>query len=176
MHVLMLELFLLLLAINLACKTIYAFCNCFTLSIFAVNLLPKCDGHCRQAIPRFLLYILLGANAWIFGPFKRILPLACMSIAFQVVVLQMNGNDYSSNSIHVFHIGKLRLKLSKGKTAKAKEFYSSAMQVINCPSNFSYVYEFVNLWAMSRTFSLFPAFHFLFSLLSNIPWVSYSIG
>ena len=63
-------------------------------------------------------------------------------VAFQVVVLQMNGNDYPSNSIHVFHIGKLRLKLSKGKTAKAKEFYSSAMQVINCLSNFSYVCEF----------------------------------
>lgn len=48
---------------------------------------------------------------------------------FNVVVLQMNGNDYPSNSIHVFHIGKLRLKLSKGKTVRAKEFYSTAMQL-----------------------------------------------
>ncbi|XP_020274248.1 stomatal closure-related actin-binding protein 1-like isoform X3 [Asparagus officinalis] len=49
---------------------------------------------------------------------------------FNVVVLQMNGSDYPSNSIHVFHVGKLRLKLSKGRTAKAKEFYSSSMQVV----------------------------------------------
>ncbi|KAG0483514.1 hypothetical protein HPP92_011598 [Vanilla planifolia] len=48
---------------------------------------------------------------------------------FNVVVLKMNGNDLLSNSLHVFHVGKLRLKLSKGKSTKAKEFYSSAMQL-----------------------------------------------
>ncbi|KAJ6852247.1 stomatal closure-related actin-binding protein 1-like isoform X1 [Iris pallida] len=46
---------------------------------------------------------------------------------FNVVVVQMNGEDYPSNSIHVFHVHKLRLKLSKGKIAKAKEFYSTSM-------------------------------------------------
>ncbi|KAG0481035.1 hypothetical protein HPP92_011893 [Vanilla planifolia] len=46
-----------------------------------------------------------------------------------VVVLKMNGNDLLSNSLHVFHVGKLRLKLSKGKSTRAKEFYSSAMQL-----------------------------------------------
>lgn len=60
-------------------------------------------------------------------------------LALQVVVLQMNGSDYPSNSIHVFHIGKLRLKLSKGKSVKAKEFYSNSMQVINCLQKFSSV-------------------------------------
>ncbi|PKA66846.1 hypothetical protein AXF42_Ash003503 [Apostasia shenzhenica] len=48
---------------------------------------------------------------------------------FNVVVLQMNGSDHHSSSLHVFHVGKLRLKLSKGKTTKAKEFYSSSMQL-----------------------------------------------
>ncbi|KAJ6831464.1 stomatal closure-related actin-binding protein 1-like isoform X1 [Iris pallida] len=48
---------------------------------------------------------------------------------FNVVIVQMNGEDYPSNSIHVFHVHKLRLKLSKGNTAKAKEFYSTSMQL-----------------------------------------------
>ncbi|KAI0526981.1 hypothetical protein KFK09_002577 [Dendrobium nobile] len=48
---------------------------------------------------------------------------------FNVVILQINGSDHPSNSLYVFHVGKLRLKLSKGRTAKAKEFYSSSMQL-----------------------------------------------
>lgn len=48
---------------------------------------------------------------------------------FNVVIVQKNGNDYESDLVHVFHIGKLRLKLSKGRTAKAKNYYSTSMQL-----------------------------------------------
>jgi hypothetical protein len=41
----------------------------------------------------------------------------------------MNGKDYSSNSIHVLHIGKLRIKLRKGWSTKAREAYSATMKV-----------------------------------------------
>lgn len=47
----------------------------------------------------------------------------------QVVVTQMNGADHPSESIHVFHVGKMRIKLRKGKMTIAKEYYSSSMQV-----------------------------------------------
>lgn len=42
---------------------------------------------------------------------------------------QMSGEDHTSESIHLFHVGKMRIKLCKGKTVIAKEYYSSAMQV-----------------------------------------------
>jgi hypothetical protein len=41
----------------------------------------------------------------------------------------MNGKDYSSHSVHVFHIGKLRIKLRKGWSTKARESYSTTMKV-----------------------------------------------
>ncbi|KAL5673563.1 hypothetical protein ACJX0J_017869, partial [Zea mays] len=50
-------------------------------------------------------------------------------IEFNVVVTQMNGKDYSSNSVHVFHIGKLRIKLQKGWSTKARELYSTTMKL-----------------------------------------------
>jgi hypothetical protein len=50
-------------------------------------------------------------------------------IEFNVVVTQMNGKDYSSHSVHVFHIGKLRIKLRKGWSTKARESYSTMMKV-----------------------------------------------
>lgn len=46
---------------------------------------------------------------------------------FNVVVVQMNGQDHPSESVHVFHVGKLRIKLRKGRTTKAKESYSTSM-------------------------------------------------
>ncbi|KAE8777987.1 stomatal closure-related actin-binding protein 1-like [Hordeum vulgare] len=49
-------------------------------------------------------------------------------IEFNVVLTQMNGNDYASKSIHVFHIGKLRVKLRKGRSTKARESYSTTMK------------------------------------------------
>ncbi|KAK1278291.1 hypothetical protein QJS04_geneDACA003286 [Acorus gramineus] len=48
---------------------------------------------------------------------------------FNVVIVQMNGQDYSSNSIHVFHVGKMRIKLCKGRNTKADEQYSTSMQL-----------------------------------------------
>ncbi|GKU93514.1 hypothetical protein SLEP1_g7107 [Rubroshorea leprosula] len=50
-------------------------------------------------------------------------------VEFNVVVTQMNGANHQSESIHVLHVGKMRMKLSKGKTTIAKEFYSSSMQL-----------------------------------------------
>ncbi|RWR76041.1 stomatal closure-related actin-binding protein 1 isoform X1 [Cinnamomum micranthum f. kanehirae] len=46
-----------------------------------------------------------------------------------VVISQMNGQDHPSQSIHVFHVGKMRIKLRKGWMTKAKEPYSSSMQL-----------------------------------------------
>jgi len=73
--------------------------------------------------------------AWVFAGRKAIFELftfgtkICTCIALQVVVTQMNGKDYSSNSVHVFHIGKLRIKLRKGWSTKARESYSTTMKV-----------------------------------------------
>uniref|UniRef100_A0A0D9YGA8 Stomatal closure-related actin-binding protein coiled-coil domain-containing protein n=2 Tax=Oryza glumipatula TaxID=40148 RepID=A0A0D9YGA8_9ORYZ len=50
-------------------------------------------------------------------------------VEFNVVVTQMNGNDYSSNSVHAFHIGKMRIKLRKGWSTKARESYSTTMKL-----------------------------------------------
>lgn len=52
----------------------------------------------------------------------------------QVVVVQMNGTDHTSETIHVLHIGRMRMKLCKGKTSIAKEYYSTSMQVLIMPS------------------------------------------
>lgn len=46
----------------------------------------------------------------------------------QVVVTQ-TGSDHATESIHILHVGKMRMKLCKGKTTIAKEYYSSSMQV-----------------------------------------------
>ncbi|KAK1294446.1 hypothetical protein QJS10_CPA16g01172 [Acorus calamus] len=48
---------------------------------------------------------------------------------FNVVIVQMNGRDQSSNSIHIFHVGKMRIKLRKGRYTKADERYSTSMQL-----------------------------------------------
>ncbi|KAL6009852.1 hypothetical protein ACLOJK_000283 [Asimina triloba] len=48
---------------------------------------------------------------------------------FNVVVTQMNGHDHASHSIYVFHVGKMRIRLRKGMITKAKEPYSSSMQL-----------------------------------------------
>ncbi|KAL6841780.1 hypothetical protein ACP4OV_028292 [Aristida adscensionis] len=48
---------------------------------------------------------------------------------YNVLVLQVNGISQSADSLHVFSIGKLRMRLAKGKTLLAKEFYSSSMQL-----------------------------------------------
>ncbi|XP_054799455.1 stomatal closure-related actin-binding protein 1-like [Prosopis cineraria] len=48
---------------------------------------------------------------------------------FNVVVSQMNGSHHSTESIHLLHVGKMRMKLCKGKSTIAKEYYSSSMQL-----------------------------------------------
>ncbi|KAL4561772.1 hypothetical protein LXL04_033946 [Taraxacum kok-saghyz] len=49
----------------------------------------------------------------------------------KVVIIQMNnGVDHPSESIHVLHVGKMRMKLCKGKTTVAKEYYSPSMHII----------------------------------------------
>ncbi|KAK7320475.1 hypothetical protein VNO77_29977 [Canavalia gladiata] len=48
---------------------------------------------------------------------------------FNVVVTQMNGSHHPTESIHVLHVGKMRMKLCKGRTTIAKEYYSSSMQL-----------------------------------------------
>ncbi|XP_009357896.2 stomatal closure-related actin-binding protein 1 [Pyrus x bretschneideri] len=50
-------------------------------------------------------------------------------IEFNVVITQMNGVNHPSESIHVFHVGKMRIKLCKGKTTIAKEYFSPSMQL-----------------------------------------------
>ncbi|XP_022752425.1 stomatal closure-related actin-binding protein 1-like isoform X2 [Durio zibethinus] len=50
-------------------------------------------------------------------------------VEFNVVVTQMNGADHPSESIHVLHVGKMRMKLCKGKRIIAKEYYSTSMQL-----------------------------------------------
>ncbi|XVE79040.1 hypothetical protein DITRI_Ditri14bG0026000 [Diplodiscus trichospermus] len=50
-------------------------------------------------------------------------------VEFNVVVTQMNGADHPSESIHVLHVGKMRMKLCKGKMTIAKEYYSTSMQL-----------------------------------------------
>ncbi|KAJ1384116.1 Stomatal closure-related actin-binding protein, fused Ig-PH domain, partial [Sesbania bispinosa] len=47
---------------------------------------------------------------------------------FNVVVTQTNGSHHPNESIHLLHVGKMRMKLCKGKTTIAKEYYSSSMQ------------------------------------------------
>ncbi|AQL06437.1 Stomatal closure-related actin-binding protein 1 [Zea mays] len=48
---------------------------------------------------------------------------------FNVVVLQSNGVDQPKESVHVLNVGRLRMRLTKGKSVVAKEFYSSSMQL-----------------------------------------------
>ncbi|KAK4793739.1 hypothetical protein SAY86_024174 [Trapa natans] len=56
---------------------------------------------------------------------------------FSVTISQINGQDHSSNSTHVFHVGKMRVKLSRGWISKAREIYSTSMQLcgVRCDSN-----------------------------------------
>ncbi|KAL5994744.1 Stomatal closure-related actin-binding protein 1 [Asimina triloba] len=48
---------------------------------------------------------------------------------FNVVVTHTNGHLHPSQSVHVFHVGKMRIKLRKVNVTKAKEPYSSSMQI-----------------------------------------------
>nr|VDD57569.1 unnamed protein product [Brassica oleracea] len=53
---------------------------------------------------------------------------------FNVVISQMNGQDYASRT-HVFTVGKTRIKLSRGWITKAREIYSTSMQLCGVRGN-----------------------------------------
>ncbi|OAY40186.1 stomatal closure-related actin-binding protein 2 [Manihot esculenta] len=51
------------------------------------------------------------------------------SSEFNVVISKMNGQDHPSHSVHTFNVGKMRIKLCRGWITKAREIYSSSMQL-----------------------------------------------
>ncbi|KAH7557101.1 hypothetical protein JRO89_XS11G0046800 [Xanthoceras sorbifolium] len=51
------------------------------------------------------------------------------SSEFNVVISQMNGQDYSSNSVHAFNVGKMRIKLCRVWITKSREIYHPSMQL-----------------------------------------------
>ncbi|KAK9196969.1 hypothetical protein WN943_005103 [Citrus x changshan-huyou] len=51
------------------------------------------------------------------------------SSEFNVVISQMNGQDYLSHSNHCFNVGKLRIKLCRGWITKSREIYHTSMQL-----------------------------------------------
>ncbi|CAA7028813.1 unnamed protein product [Microthlaspi erraticum] len=53
---------------------------------------------------------------------------------FTVVISQMNGQDHSSRS-HIFSVGKTRIKLSRGWITKARDIYSTSMQLCGVRGN-----------------------------------------
>ncbi|XP_071723710.1 stomatal closure-related actin-binding protein 2-like [Rutidosis leptorrhynchoides] len=48
---------------------------------------------------------------------------------FSVVISQMNGQSHPSHSVHSFNVGKMRIKLCRGWITKAREIYSTPMQL-----------------------------------------------
>ncbi|KAG5556032.1 hypothetical protein RHGRI_006606 [Rhododendron griersonianum] len=48
---------------------------------------------------------------------------------FNVTISQMNRQNYSSRSVHLFHVGKMRMKLCRGWITKARDSYSVTMQL-----------------------------------------------
>ncbi|KAH9675281.1 Stomatal closure-related actin-binding protein 3 [Citrus sinensis] len=52
------------------------------------------------------------------------------SSEFNVVISQMNGQDYLSHSNHCFNVGKLRIKLCRGWITKSREIYHTSMQAV----------------------------------------------
>eukprot|EP00249_Psilotum_nudum_P019540 c27305_g1_i1 orf=464-1924(-) len=48
---------------------------------------------------------------------------------FQVVIIQQNGEPVSKQSLYGFNVGRMRIKVHKGRATKAKEPYSAAMQL-----------------------------------------------
>jgi len=59
----------------------------------------------------------------------------------------MNGQDHASHSVHVFHVGKMRIKLSRGWITKARENYSLSMQVIFIAGNYFVFTGFSSLYS-----------------------------
>ncbi|TYG87950.1 hypothetical protein ES288_A13G256100v1 [Gossypium darwinii] len=78
-------------------------------------------------------------------------------VEFNVIVTQMNGVDQPSESIHLLHVGKMRMKLRKGKTAIAKEYYSSAMQLCGVRGGGNAAAQAL-FWLAKKGFSVVLAF------------------
>lgn len=76
---------------------------------------------------------------------------------FNVVVVQMNGHDHPSESVHIFHVGKLRIKLRKGRSTKAKESYSTSMQLCGVRGSGSAAAQSL-FWQAGRGLSFVLAF------------------
>ncbi|KAI4363967.1 hypothetical protein MLD38_020116 [Melastoma candidum] len=54
---------------------------------------------------------------------------------FSVIVSQMNGHDHPSHSSHILNVGKTRMKLCRGWISKAREIYSTSMQLCGVRSD-----------------------------------------
>ncbi|KAK8582156.1 hypothetical protein V6N13_145137 [Hibiscus sabdariffa] len=78
-------------------------------------------------------------------------------VEFKVVVTQMNGADHPSESIHVLHVGKMRMKLCKGKMTIAKEYYSSSMQLCGVRGGGNAAAQAL-FWQAKKGFSVVLAF------------------
>ncbi|OMP08268.1 putative transcription factor [Corchorus olitorius] len=78
-------------------------------------------------------------------------------VEFNVVVTQMNGADHPSESIHVLHVGKMRMKLCKGKTTIAKEYYSTSMQLCGVRGGGNAAAQAL-FWQAKKGFSVVLAF------------------
>ncbi|XP_012446603.1 stomatal closure-related actin-binding protein 1 [Gossypium raimondii] len=78
-------------------------------------------------------------------------------VEFNVVVSQMNGADHPSESIHVLHVGKMRMKLCKGKTTIVKEYYSSSMQLCGVRGGGNAAAQAL-FWQAKKGFSVVLAF------------------
>ncbi|XVE59853.1 hypothetical protein DITRI_Ditri05aG0080300 [Diplodiscus trichospermus] len=78
-------------------------------------------------------------------------------VEFNVVVTQMNGAEHRSESIHVLHVGKMRMKLCKGKTTIAKEYYSSSMQLCGVRGGGNAAAQAL-FWQAKKGFSIVLAF------------------
>ncbi|KAH1067114.1 hypothetical protein J1N35_032101 [Gossypium stocksii] len=78
-------------------------------------------------------------------------------VEFNVVVSQMNGADHPSESIHVLHVGKMRMKLCKAKTTIVKEYYSSSMQLCGVRGGGNAAAQAL-FWQAKKGFSVVLAF------------------
>lgn len=74
------------------------------------------------------LYVKIKSRELLFYQVQQSLS-SHLFLTLQVVITQMNGVNHLSESIHVFHVGRMRIKLCKGKTTVAKEYFSASMQV-----------------------------------------------
>ncbi|MBA0658142.1 hypothetical protein Goklo_010375 [Gossypium klotzschianum] len=78
-------------------------------------------------------------------------------VEFNVVVSQMNGADHPSESIHILHVGKMRMKLCKGKKTIVKEYYSSSMQLCGVRGGGNAAAQAL-FWQAKKGFSVVLAF------------------